>query len=178
MSTSPAAVTGTETTRTGLRARASRVARSRRLAVLAALATGATLAATALPASAATNPFGFNFSKTTAVAGTNCQATVGTFYNTSDYPGTATEIQCSTGHSISVYTQLQDASMAGGLWYVWATTPTSNFSYTANTGAIEWYWASCGGPQLQWRVVAFVYVDGVYRGQYLDDGTHIWTPCH
>lgn len=178
MSTSADTVTGTEASRPGLRARVKRMSRTARLAALLGLAAAATLATTALPASASTNPPGFNYARAQTVAGTDCTITVGTYYNTSKYPGTALWAYCSTGHMISMYAELQTAPMAGGTWSVWGRSPTYNYSYIANTGYQYSYRASCGGPELQWRVMAYISVDGHYRGEYAADGVHDWVACH
>ena len=178
MSTSADTVTGTEASRPGLRACVKRMSRTARLAALLSLAAGATLVTTALPASASVNPPGFNFARAQAVAGTDCTITVGTYYNAADVPGTALWAHCNTGHMISMYAELQTEPMAGGTWSVWGRSPTYNFSYIANTGYEFAYWSYCGGPELQWRVMGYISVDGHYRGEYADDGVHSWTPCH
>jgi hypothetical protein len=178
MLTSAATITGTEASRPGLRVRVRRMSRSARLAVLLGLAAGATLVTTALPASATTVTHSFNFARTQLVAGTNCYIEVGTDMNSNDFPGTATEVACNSPHMISVVTQLQDAPLAGGPWGVWGQTPTYNYTSSYGTPFLWWDWASCGGPEMQWRVMASIAVDGVWRGWYADNGVHDWTPCH
>jgi hypothetical protein len=172
MLTSTATITGTEASRPGLRARVRRVSRSARLAVMLALAAGATLVTTALPASADS----INLAYTQPVAGTNCYVTTGTDLNSNAYPGTATEVYCPSWHTVTVTTQLQYVSLAGGYWSLWAQTPTNTYTTSYGTPMIMYYWASCTAGRWQWRVVAYVTVDGVYRGSYANS-PHNWTAC-
>jgi hypothetical protein len=148
------------------------VSRSARLAILLGLAGAATLAATALPASADS----INLAKTMSVAGTNCTVTVGTDYNTYAYPGTATQVSCPTRHNTTVTTQLQVVSTAGGNWGLYGQTPTSAYTNAFGTRMMLYYWPQCPAGRWQWRVVAFVTIDGVYRGSYAND-PHTWTAC-
>jgi hypothetical protein len=153
------------------------MSRSARLAVVLGLTAGAALAVTALPASAATSTHGFNLARMQAVAGTDCTVTVGTDQNyPSAYPGTATLVQCAKRHpSVSVYTQLQFASLAGGTWYYWQT-PAYTYQNSYGTRQIFFDWNSCIGTY-QWRVLAYVTVDGVYRGVYANSKVATWTAC-
>ncbi len=169
-----ASITGisTTTSRPSPRTRLMSLSRSIRLAILLGLAGAATVATTALPASADS----INLAKTMAVAGTNCTVTVGTDLNASAYPGTATQVNCSSRHTVTVTTQLQDVSLAGGTWNLWAQTPTSTYANAYGTRMMLYYWQSCPAGRWQWRVVAFVTIDGVYRGSYAN-GTHSWTAC-
>lgn len=148
------------------------MSRSARLAIVLGLAGTATLAATALPASADS----INLAKTMAVAGTNCTVTVGTDYNANAYPGTATQVSCPTRHNTTVTTQLQVVSTAGGTWSLYGQTPTSSYTNAFGTRMMLYYWASCPAGRWQWRVVAFVTIDGAYRGSYTN-GAHTWTAC-
>lgn len=172
MFTSPDTATGTETSRLGLRARVRRMSRTARLAVLLGLAAGATLVTTALPASADS----INLAYTQPVAGTNCYVTTGTDLNSNAYPGTATEVYCPSWHTVTVTTQLQDVSLAGGYWSLWAQTPTYTYTTSYGTPMLFYNWAYCPAGRYQWRVVAYVTVDGVYRGSYANS-PHNWTAC-
>ena len=175
MQTSVAAVTSSEGSRPGLRARVARLPRSARLAVLLGVSAAGAVVATALPASAAST-HAFNLYRTQTVAGTNCSVTVGTDQNSPyAYPGTATQVQCGTRHTVSVFTQLQYASVYGGTWYAWQT-PTYTYQNAFGTQPIYYDWAACIGTY-QWRVLAYVYVDGVYRGVYANSRVAVWTAC-
>jgi len=177
MPASAATVTGTESSRPGLRACLRRMSRSAQLVILLGLAAGATLMTSALPASAATTTHGFNLARTQAVAGTDCTVTVGTDYNTPyAYPGTAFQVNCPTRHkTVSAYTQLQFAPVTGGTWNTW-TSPTYNSTNSFGTAPVFYDWYSCIGTW-QWRVLAYVAVDGVYRGVYANSAVKTWTAC-
>jgi hypothetical protein len=153
------------------------MSRSARLAVVLGVTAGSALAATALPASAATSTHGFNLARTQVVAGTDCKVTVGTDQNYPyAYPGTATLVQCAKRHqSVSVYTQLRFAPLAGGTWYYWQT-PTYTYPNSYGTQQLFYDWNSCIGT-FQWRVLAYVTVDGVYRGVYGNSRVAVWTAC-
>jgi hypothetical protein len=115
MLTSAATITGTETSRPGLRARVRRVSRSARLAVLLGLAAGATLVTTALPASAATSSHAFNLTGPwQTVAGTNCSVLVGTDMNSPNaWPGTATQVSCPSRHKTTSCTPYSSSRTRG-----------------------------------------------------------------
>ncbi len=142
-----------------------------RFTILAGLAATGAILATAAPASADN----INLAATSAIAGTNCSVTVGTDQNPSAYPGTATQVTCSSPHTITVTTQLQDASLAGGLWYLYGQTPTDT-TYAYATRMLFYHWQACPACRWQWRVVAFVTIDGVYHGGYANARAS-WTAC-
>ena len=180
MLTSAATITGTKTSRPGLRARVRQVSRSARLAVLLGLAAGATLVTTALPASAATSSHAFNLTGPwQTVAGTNCSVLVGTDMNSPNaWPGTATQVSCASPHTTKVYSTLDFWSQ--NAWYYW-TTPTYTYSNSYGTNAIYYDFASsayCIGDTW-WMVYSYVYVDGVYRGAYANNSGQPskWDAC-
>jgi hypothetical protein len=181
MLTSAATITGTKTSRPGLRARVRQMSRSARLAVLLGLAAGATLATTALPASAATSSHAFNLTGPwQTVAGTDCSVLVGTDMNAPNaWPGTATQVSCASRHkTTSVYSTLDFWSQ--NAWYYW-TTPTYTYSNSYGTNAIYYDFASsayCIGDTW-WMVYSYVYVDGVYRGAYANNSGQPskWDAC-
>lgn len=178
MQKSVAAVAGSENNRPGLRARVARMSRTARIAVALGATAGSALAATALPASAAASTHAFNLARTQAVAGTDCTVTVGTDQNYPyAYPGTATLVQCARRHkTVSVTTQLQHAPVAGGTWVSWQT-PTYTYPNSYGTQSLFYDWnGSCIG-QWQWRVLAYVWVDGTYRGVYANSAVKTWTAC-
>jgi hypothetical protein len=76
----------------------------------------------------------------------------------------------------TVTTQLQVVSTAGGNWSLYGQTPTSAYTNAFGTRMMLYYWPQCPAGRWQWRVVAFVTIDGVYRGGYAND-PHTWTAC-
>lgn len=184
MFTSPDPATGTETSRPGLRARVRRMSRSARLAALLGLAAGATLVTTALPASASTSTSSHAFNLTgpwQTVAGTNCSVRVGTDMNSPyAWPGTATQVSCTSPHTIEVYTTLDFWSQSQGAWYYW-TTPAYTQPNAYGTGPVYSDFSSpsyCIGDTW-WMVYSYVYVDGVYRGAYANNNGQPskWDAC-
>ena len=182
MFTSSDTATGTETSRPGLRARVRRMSRTVRLAALLSLAAGATLVTTALPASASTSSHAFNlFGSWQSVAGTNCSVLVGTDMNSPyAWPGTATQVSCTSPHTTKVYSILEFWSQSQGAWYYW-TTPAYTQPNAYGTNAIYSDFASpsyCIGDTW-WMVYSYIYVDGVYRGAYANNNGQPskWDAC-
>ena len=69
-----------------------------------------------------------------AVAGTNCYGHRGHRPERLRLPRDATQVNCSSRHTVTVTTQLQDVSLAGGTWNLWAQTPTSTYANAYGTG--------------------------------------------
>jgi hypothetical protein len=179
MLTSPD-TTSTEVTRPGLRARVRRMSRSAWLAVLLTLAAGATLVTTALPAGADTHAI--NLARTQSVGGSGCQVTVGTDNNTPHaWPGTGVAVSCSSRQfPLAFYSQLQYGPTINGPWTVWNTSPwysAPNVYGTPGLAPVYYDWYSCPAGKPYWRVMAYVYLGGVYQGVYANNKPAQWQAC-
>ncbi|MCW2775577.1 MAG: hypothetical protein JWN91_3903 [Nocardioides sp.] len=129
------------------------------------------LAGGASPANAA-----FNLAVDKPVQGTDCRVTVGTWPNTAAYPGLAMQVHnCGSRHTIQIQGQLQWAG-TNLVPYEFFTTPWFTYTNAYGTREHDYYKASCPAGRWNWRVVVWVYVDGVYRGAY-DNGWHNWQAC-
>jgi hypothetical protein len=136
-----------------------RAHRSWRWLSVLAVAIVAVLGLTAPSADAA-----INRGATYRVAGTDCSVSVGGWLNTSRYPATASQVTCSSRHTVQVRNQLWYAGTSG-VPVLFFQTQWFTYTNAFGTREIDSYLANCAG-YWDWDSGVQVYVDGVYRGSY------------
>jgi hypothetical protein len=153
----------------------TRAGRMRRSRPIMRLLTTLTLVAAAFFGIAATNAnAAINRGYTHAIAGTNCSVTVGGWLNTSRYPATASQVSCSSRHTVQVRNQLWYAG-TNGVPALFFQTQWYTYQNAFGTREIDSYAASCPG-RWDWLSGVQVYIDGVNRGSFYNTWGW-WTAC-
>jgi len=127
------------------------------------------LAFTAAPADAA-----INRGSAYTVAGTNCTVTVGGFPNAGKYPGTASQVSCTTQHTIQLQNLIYYAG-TNGVPVLFGQSGWSTYYNAYRNVEFDSYRASCAG-RWYWLSGVSVYIDGVNRGTYYNSWG-LWTAC-
>jgi hypothetical protein len=121
-------------------------------------------------------PKAINRGVTHAIPGTNCSITVGGWIDAPYYyPGVASQVSCSSRHTVQVDNQVWWAGTNGvpALFYQsgWYT-----YTNAYGTREIDNARAYCAAGRWDWLSGTQVYIDGIYRGGFFNNWGW-WTAC-
>jgi hypothetical protein len=139
----------------------------------AALALGLALTAGSAANAAVPGYLNPSLMRTTHVTGTDCAVHVSMWQNAYHYPGAGAYVTCSSGHTISMKIETDWAFVSGGVWHRYGVTGRTYAGAGTRSRTLLQTWQVLGGAR-QWRGVAYVWVDGVYRG-WAPSRSGVWT---